>query len=426
MLQTETTPHRAAITLPNSAPHVRLTAGAGTAGEKTWCLRRPVTMIGSKRPAHIVIHDPATAPAHCVIINTGKAVLMRDLHSGTGTMWNHRMPTGPVALADGDVITIGRSTMLIRIEYPDGDPENTAQDASTIRFPEPLTVCVDDSDTVWRVEHAISLIGRHPESDIRLDHPNVASRHAVIFEFLSEPAIFDTGQGSGVWVGGQHCVVARVDESERFMIGPFALVLGPPGAAPSGLVTNSDRTRGEATQDNLTRASDLDAANRLANNSEVAHSPFAIWQQTKQDQGVTLDAGSSSKPVADWLKEISSSGNESWERLQVVAQPGDPPGSDGAQPATTPIDSKKDGGEIGPATEMTARVASSGPRAAVRGAKAQGGQRQTDLARREADLRRREEELTRRWTQLLSACCPHCNHSLASPDPMDSPGNSAK
>ncbi len=47
------------VELPSTAPLVRITAGFGSAGQKTWNLRRPVTLLGARRPAHIVLHDRA-------------------------------------------------------------------------------------------------------------------------------------------------------------------------------------------------------------------------------------------------------------------------------------------------------------------------------------------------------------------------------
>ncbi len=72
--------------LPSEAPRVRITAGVGSAAQKTWNIRRPVTLIGSKRPAHIVLHDRDISPAHCVIINTGVDVLLKDLYTHSGTL----------------------------------------------------------------------------------------------------------------------------------------------------------------------------------------------------------------------------------------------------------------------------------------------------------------------------------------------------
>ncbi|MBI4718161.1 MAG: hypothetical protein HY763_10180 [Planctomycetes bacterium] len=58
------------LELPATAPFVRITAGVGSASQKTWNIRRPVTLIGSTRPAHIVLHDRDVSNAHCVIVNT--------------------------------------------------------------------------------------------------------------------------------------------------------------------------------------------------------------------------------------------------------------------------------------------------------------------------------------------------------------------
>ncbi len=89
MNQTEIQVREATLTLPSSAPLVRITAGIGSAGQKTWNLRRTVTLIGSHRPAHIVLHDRDVSGAHCVIVNTGTDILLKDLRSREGTFCNN-------------------------------------------------------------------------------------------------------------------------------------------------------------------------------------------------------------------------------------------------------------------------------------------------------------------------------------------------
>ena len=103
------------LTLPEGAPRVRITAGLGTASQKSWYLRRPVTLIGSRRRAFIVLHGEAVAKAHCVIVNTGSVVLLKDLHTEAGTLCNSK-GVDLIVLRDGDLVQIGSTLIQVAIQ----------------------------------------------------------------------------------------------------------------------------------------------------------------------------------------------------------------------------------------------------------------------------------------------------------------------
>ena len=213
------------IQLPASAPHVRVTAGAGSAGQKTWNLRRPVTLIGTRRPAHIILHDRDVSKAHCVIVNTGSDVLLKDLHTSGGTLCNNER-ADLVVLKDGDVIRVGdmRIQVAIRIHENENDDSGSGLEyVDPAALPAPVTIRLDQSDRNWTVSEAVTLIGRHLNAPIRLDLETVSTRHALLFRFAKCPAIFDLGGRHGVTVNGTLCSVAPLSGSEHIGIGPCSL-----------------------------------------------------------------------------------------------------------------------------------------------------------------------------------------------------------
>ncbi|MEK7757552.1 MAG: FHA domain-containing protein, partial [Planctomycetota bacterium] len=130
------------VELPTDAPLIRITTGMGSAGQKTWNLRRPVTVIGSRRPAHIVLHDEDMSNAHCVIVNTGTEVLLKDLHTSSGTQLN-KTRVNLAVLADGDVITLGDTTIQVAIQVPDGGSDDSGfgmKFADPTKFPGPVSL----------------------------------------------------------------------------------------------------------------------------------------------------------------------------------------------------------------------------------------------------------------------------------------------
>lgn len=383
-----------ALALPESAPLIRLTAGMGSAAQKTWNLRRPVTLVGSRRPAHIVLHDQATAKAHCVIVNTGTHVLLMDLSSGTGTGHNGRWVDGIVLLSDGDVVTIGTSALHIGVEYSAGTaPQTMRQKRAALHFPQPVAVCVNDADTVWRLEEAITLVGRHPDAPVRLDHENVSARHAIIFRYLDQPAIFDTGSRHGIWVSGEKANVALLSQSDRIMIGPYSLTV----ASFEELARSRKRAANEVGHTRSIHPAQPDAA---------LHSPFAIWKSGKNDpESGTAKYGTEKSGIeAQQNPEEDTRAPHPARSTDALNRPGK---------EQTTADSHQQAGKPG----------SSPPELGVQMGTAELRQLQTGLTRREAELERREAELAqreRRLARLSSArrtiTCPDCGKVMTSID----------
>ncbi|MDO8630680.1 MAG: FHA domain-containing protein [Phycisphaerales bacterium] len=235
MSQSDNVVEECGIELPASAPQIRVTAGYGSAGQKTWNLRRPVTLVGSKRPAHIVLHGRDISVAHCAIINTGADVLLFDLHTSSGTYCN-KDRVCLAALKDGDVITIGDTKIQVAIRMPTGDADDSGcgeEFVEPTRFRNPLMLSLIHTDKQWKVEEAAVLIGRHDHAAIRLDNPEISMRHAILFRFGGGPVLFDLGSRSGVWVNGQRCEISMLVDGDRLTIGPFGIGVCVPDRKPS-------------------------------------------------------------------------------------------------------------------------------------------------------------------------------------------------
>src|SRR3990172_5168445 len=179
------------VELPADAPLIRVTAGFGSAGQKTWNIRRPVTVIGSRRPAHIVLHDEDISHAHCVIVNTGTDVLLKNLHTSSGTRLN-KDRVNLAVLSDGDIIVLGDTTIKVAIQMPDNKSDDSGFDlefADPTKFSDPVSLHLIHTDKHWSVEDAVVLIGRHDDATVRLEHPDLSSRHALLFRVGSGAAV---------------------------------------------------------------------------------------------------------------------------------------------------------------------------------------------------------------------------------------------
>lgn len=414
----------ATIELPACAPLVRVTAGAGSAGQKTWNLRRPVTLIGARRPAHIVLHDRNISKAHCAIVNTGSDVLLKDLHTSSGTFCDNQR-VDLVLLKDGDVIRVGDMKIQVAIQIPENENDDSGcgfayVDPTTL--PTPVTLRLDHSSRQWTVSEAVTLIGRHPGAPIRLDLEAVSTRHALLFRFANGPAIYDLGGGNGTAVNGTQCVLAQLASSDRIGIGPCTLRVDPFGPAASPTETIHDEAAlpsdvhspGPRTTLEADAASDGDACRTPADDEGG-------------DESVCDGAPVPSLPVLD-LDALEAGIADSWNRLnrwharieedseQLSAQ------RKNLAEREAELEAREASlrGLLHDLTQYQEQIAAREEDLAAMLARNAAEQQklteaQSDCTRREAEIerrstefKRREHVLAQRWARLLAATCPHC------------------
>jgi hypothetical protein len=92
----------------------------------------------------------------------------------------------------------------------------------------PVDVRLLHTETHWAIEDAVVLVGRHDKAAIRLDHEEVARRHAVFFRFGRDPAVFDLGGKEGIYVNGQCCTITPLAHGDCVTVSKFGLVVGLP------------------------------------------------------------------------------------------------------------------------------------------------------------------------------------------------------
>ena len=258
-----------ALSLPTNAPKVRITAGVGTANQKTWNLRRPVTLVGSSRLAHIVLAKDTVSRAHGIIVNTGREVLLKDLHSTNGTRCNGQR-VDLVVLNDGDVLQLGETTVQIAIQAAAADPGETEAGGAyhdPLALPKSATLQRPDSLEHWTLDRAVTIIGCRPCVSIQLDHPDVSLVHAAVVCIGAQLAVFDLCSATGTWVNRRRETLAGLNPGDRLKVGPFEMVVaGASLIAPDSAGTASDDPSLDVCVDRLlklqeelkTRAQELD------------------------------------------------------------------------------------------------------------------------------------------------------------------------
>ena len=417
------------LELSASAPRVRITAGLGSAAQKTWNLRRPVTLIGSRRPAHIILHDRDISPAHCVIINTGTEVLLKDLHTGAGTNCNDsRIDLTP--LKDGDVITVGANTIQVAIQVLEdnsGDSACGMQFADPTSFPTPVDVALVHTDQRWEVKDAVVLVGRHVAAPIMLDHTEVARRHAVIFRFKQGPAVFDLGGQGGIQVNGQQCSLALLNDGDRVTVGPFRLRIGSRNATELDVQSPATETLPEPGLSS-------DKMSGQAGASKDPPIPSSVGSELQLDREPLLQDGPAA--IDSKLDSLQENIDVSWDRLnswqsQLL--------EDAAALSKQELDiadraSELDArdaalrGELHDVTryheqlvererELAAGLARlQDEKDTIAQSRGELAKREEEIARRAEDLSRREHVFAQRWSRLQSAKCSHCGRPVGNPE----------
>jgi|CXWL01.1.fsa_nt_gi pSer/pThr/pTyr-binding forkhead associated (FHA) protein/uncharacterized coiled-coil protein SlyX len=423
----------AVVELPSSAPQIRVSAGVGSAGQKTWNLRRPVTLLGSKRPAHIVLHDRGVCAAHCAIINTGTDVLLFDLHT-TGGTFRGKEQVELTALQDGDIIKLGESTVQVAIRLPACGPDDSGSGmeySDPTSMINPATITLLHTDTRWTIEKAVALIGRNDHAAVRLDHNDVSARHALLFRFGREAAIYDLGSRAGIWVNGQRREVSVVADGDRVTVGPFGLQLeiqqraGALGAAisepPCDAAAVSNQVSGQTDAQVVTPG----AAPKELKNEEAppALNPLGIIADSARG------GAASNEEQCDPLQTNIA---EAWERMnQWRAQlRHDAAAISERQISLSEREAQIEArdaafrGQLHDITRFNEQLAEREKQMAQMAAQAQAQadalgavqkeflDKQIESQKKEEELHRREQALTQRWSRMQSTVCPHCQKPI--------------
>jgi len=240
---------RSQPTLPPTAPRLRLLA-ATQDGQVQCEMTRPICLIGSRRDCHLPLSHPDISKIHAAIINTGNAILVRDLVSRSGTFINNA-PVRLSVLRPGDVLRIGPVTVTAEFHQPPQD----GQDADLLRLPR--RVALEWSGGRVELSGNAAVIGRRSGADLMVDTPDVSLAHALVLALGDRLVLCDLGSRSGTLLNGQRVEMAWLDDGDCLTVGGEQItVRAADGAA--------DRTSAGAGQTVGQVGASAEAALRLA------------------------------------------------------------------------------------------------------------------------------------------------------------------
>jgi FHA domain/zinc-ribbon domain len=147
-------------------------------------------------------------------------------HCGTALV---RLPTDRVA----------DTTSTISLGGTDLDDDDVlAADAAAVAALPPGTALLAvlrgaNAGSRFLLDSDLTLVGRHPDSDIFLDDVTVSRRHAEFYRQGARFVVRDVGSLNGTYVNRERIEEAELHEGDEVQVGKFRLIfLVGPGAAP--------------------------------------------------------------------------------------------------------------------------------------------------------------------------------------------------
>ncbi|HEY7729710.1 MAG TPA: DHA2 family efflux MFS transporter permease subunit [Gaiellaceae bacterium] len=188
--------------------------------------------------ADVTLDDPEVSRRHAVVREADGGLVVWDEGSVNGTFVNGRRIYEPTRLADGDMVTIGGTSLLAEVPAPA---------AATVAAPVPGRAAMAPSLVVregppgsvgarFPVEAELSL-GREG-ADVTLDDPEISRRHAVVRPVDDGLLVRDEGSVNGTFVNGRRIYEStRLADGDVLSLGRSSLLVEVPAPAPAAAVT---------------------------------------------------------------------------------------------------------------------------------------------------------------------------------------------
>ncbi|MCP4249871.1 MAG: FHA domain-containing protein [bacterium] len=204
------------------APRVRLSVVRGVGAGKGILLRRVASIIGSSSGVKMLLRHPDVSGLHCALVNTGGLVYVRDLQSRQGTFLNDLKAEHEV-IQDGDVIKIRPWQLRVTILTP--KVADTKDVTGLGLEPAPAAIALEDPSDgqVTKLPREINLLGRRHSCDCFIDDRSVSRAHALVFNYHSQPVVFDLMSHNGTRVNGKSVAFSPIKSDDVLSIGGVEL-----------------------------------------------------------------------------------------------------------------------------------------------------------------------------------------------------------
>ncbi len=181
-------------------------------------LNKQVLNIGRDPDNDIVIAEPIISARHAQIVKDGNTLYLVHPHPSREKTLNglwyqgQRLPGNQQfrkQLVNGDVFRIGdEHGSVITLTYNDG----TGNSTETLPETQPISLT-----------QVQLTIGRTPENNVVLNHPQVSAHHALMEKVEGGYRIIDTNSTNHVYINGQRATNQLLRTGDEIRIGPYRL-----------------------------------------------------------------------------------------------------------------------------------------------------------------------------------------------------------
>jgi len=196
--------------------------------------------------ANIVIQHPNVSAHHATVTLNPPTVVDHNSTSGTWLGQNRLPPGQPQPLDQGAMIALGPvpvpAQLALQLAHalsqPDGQvagqppapPAAGAPGGGGGRAPgaKPKHKTVIGQVALGGAGASQKSIGRTPDNDIQIEHPQVSSKHAILHHVQGQLYLEDRGSSNGTYVRGQRLAPGQkvpVQNGEKVFIGPMPLLI---------------------------------------------------------------------------------------------------------------------------------------------------------------------------------------------------------
>lgn len=266
-------------------------------------LKRPLTIVGSKRHAHLRIISPVLSGTHALLLNLGNNIYLRDLMTRRHVYVNDRKVSS-CRLKYGDIVRFGE----MRFRFIDADV--LRQSLARVRPAVGELLRESDGQSLL-LDKPLMVIGRHSGADIVVQGEGSSRAHAVIFEQEGRRVIRDLGSRIGTLVNEAVVRSAVLRNGDTIRIGStlFRIVVPEESADQSEMDAGAETTaEAESTPDEHVFVSQPSI---LSNDNEAV-------EAVGLDKVHSASASPVASPLSDWSLQANESSAGAWQSNSSV------------------------------------------------------------------------------------------------------------
>jgi pSer/pThr/pTyr-binding forkhead associated (FHA) protein len=185
---------------PPLVPRLNLVCHPGTFKQKKWCLRRAVTVIGSRPSAHILMRHDEVSKTHAAVICDGCEPIICDLASRNGTIVRGKRVRW-MALQHDDDIQIGPYEIRVETQPLAGSRGRNFESGQfrAIEAGPELKLLNSHGEEFFCGREGAGVIGARQGADIQVQSETSMPALAIVMAWRNGWAVYDLAPDEKPW-----------------------------------------------------------------------------------------------------------------------------------------------------------------------------------------------------------------------------------